>query len=54
MLMVTLRAFAYAEESNLLLILAENVKWGDLDAYGGGKWCGMPTPRIDQLAAAAP
>jgi len=46
-------SYAQAEKPNVVLILADNVGWGDLSAYGSGRWRGMPTPRIDQLAAAA-
>jgi hypothetical protein len=31
-------------------ILADNVGYGDLGAYGGGELPGAPTPSIDQLA----
>jgi hypothetical protein len=34
-----------------VFILADNVGYGDLGPYGGGELRGMPTPRIDQLAA---
>ena len=42
-----------AEESrpNVVLMLADNVGWGDIGVYGGGAVRGMPTPRIDQLAS---
>jgi arylsulfatase len=33
-----------------VLILADNVGYGDLGPYGGGELRGAPTPRIDQLA----
>jgi arylsulfatase len=36
---------------NILFILADNVGYGDIGAYGGGELRGAPTPRIDQLAA---
>jgi arylsulfatase len=36
---------------NVVLMLADNVGYGDLGAYGGGVIRGMPTPRLDQLAA---
>jgi arylsulfatase A-like enzyme len=36
---------------NVVFILADNVGYGDLGAYGGGELRGAPTPRIDQLAA---
>jgi arylsulfatase A-like enzyme len=35
---------------NIVLILADNLGWGELGCYGGGALRGAPTPRIDQLA----
>ena len=39
------------DKPNVVLMLADNVGWGDVGAYGGGETRGMPTPRLDQLAA---
>jgi arylsulfatase len=36
---------------NVVLILADNLGWGELGCYGGGVLRGAPTPRIDQLAS---
>jgi arylsulfatase len=36
---------------NIVLILADNLGWGELGCYGGGTLRGAPTPRIDALAA---
>jgi arylsulfatase len=36
--------------TNILLILADNLGWGELGCYGGGALRGSPTPRIDALA----
>jgi arylsulfatase A-like enzyme len=36
---------------NIVLILADNLGWGELGCYGGGLLRGAPTPRIDALAA---
>src|SRR4051795_3876585 len=44
-------ALAQNKKPNILFILADNVGYGDLGAYGGGELRGAPTPRIDQLAA---
>jgi arylsulfatase len=44
-------AAAQEKKPNILLILADNVGYGDLGVYGGGELRGAPTPRIDQLAA---
>jgi arylsulfatase A-like enzyme len=35
---------------NIVLILADNLGWGELGCYGGGTMRGAPTPRIDGLA----
>lgn len=35
---------------NIILIVADDVGWGDLGAYGGGEGRGMPTPNLDRLA----
>ncbi|MBX3665269.1 MAG: arylsulfatase [Burkholderiales bacterium] len=36
---------------NIVLILADNLGWGEPGCYGGGALRGAPTPRIDALAA---
>ncbi len=38
-------------QPNIVLILADNLGWGELGCYGGGVLRGAPTPRIDALAA---
>jgi len=38
------------DRPNVVLMLADNVGWGDIGAYGGGEMRGMPTPRIDSIA----
>ena len=35
---------------NIVLIVADNLGWGELGCYGGGALRGAPTPGIDQLA----
>ena len=42
---------AQQQKPNILFILADNIGYGDVGAYGGGELRGAPTPRIDQLAA---
>ena len=37
-------------QPNVVLILADNLGWGELGCYGGGALRGAPTPRIDALA----
>jgi arylsulfatase len=44
-------AAAQQQKPNILFILADNVGYGDIGAYGGGELRGAPTPRIDQLAS---
>ncbi|MGE0797589.1 MAG: arylsulfatase [Lautropia sp.] len=36
---------------NIVLVLADNLGWGELGCYGGGALRGAPTPRIDDLAS---
>ena len=36
--------------THIVLILADNLGWGELGCYGGGILRGAPTPRIDALA----
>jgi arylsulfatase len=43
-------ACAQTQKPNVVLILADNVGYGDLGPYGGGELRGAPTPRSDQLA----
>jgi len=38
------------KKTNIVLILADNLGWGELGCYGGGALRGAPTPRIDALA----
>ena len=38
------------KRQNIVLVLADNLGWGELGCYGGGALRGAPTPRIDQLA----
>ena len=39
---------------NLLVILMDDVGWGDFGCYGGGVAVGAPTPNIDRLARRGP
>jgi len=44
-------AWAALEKPNILMILVDNLGYGELGVYGGGALRGAPTPRIDELAA---
>ena len=39
-----------AAKPNILLIVADDVGYGDLGVYGGGAGRGMPTPNFDRMA----
>ena len=40
-----------ADRPNVVLMLADNLGFGDIGAYGGGAVLGTPTPSLDALAA---
>jgi arylsulfatase A-like enzyme len=42
-----------AQESkpNIVLVLMDNLGWGELGVYGGGILRGAPAPRLDKLAS---
>ena len=54
---ITISALAWAltahgaERPNVVLMLADNLGFGDIGAYGGGAVLGTPTPSLDALAA---
>ena len=50
MIAVTGQAFAQ-NRPNVVIMLADNVGYGDIGAYGAGEMRGMPTPRIDSIAS---
>jgi len=39
------------DKPNVILMLADNVGYGDIGAFQGGEIRGMPTPRIDGLSS---
>ena len=41
---------AAARKPNIVLMLTDNLGYGELGVYGGGILRGAPTPRIDRLA----
>ncbi|UCE87606.1 MAG: arylsulfatase [Deltaproteobacteria bacterium] len=42
---------ADAQPPNVVLMLSDNLGYGEIGAYGGGALRGAPTPRLDRLAA---
>jgi arylsulfatase len=45
-----LDAYGQQDKPNIVLILMDNLGYGELGVYGGGILRGAPTPRIDKLA----
>ena len=42
---------AAQQKPNVVLVVMDNLGWGEIGAYGGGVLRGAETPRLDQLAA---
>ncbi|HSW24744.1 MAG TPA: sulfatase-like hydrolase/transferase, partial [Burkholderiaceae bacterium] len=52
LLLIAATALAHAQDKpNVVIMLGDNVGYGDIGAYGGGEVRGMPTPRIDSIAS---
>ena len=39
-----------AKKPNIVVIMTDDVGWGDLGCYGGGETRGAPTPNLDRMA----
>jgi arylsulfatase len=48
---IAARASAQQPQPSILFVLAGNIGYGDIGAYGVGELRGSPRPRINQLAA---
>jgi len=42
----------FGKKPNIIMVLTDDVGWGALGAYGGGKVVGAPTPQLDKMARA--
>ena len=51
LLLTAVMGSAHAQDRPNVVMLADNVGYGDTGAYGAGEIRGMPTSRIDQLAS---
>ncbi len=43
--------FAQQKKPNFIMIMTDDVGWGDLGCYGGGENRGCPTPNLDRIAS---
>lgn len=41
----------HGKKPNIIYVLTDDIGWGQLGSYGGGKVVGTPTPNLDQIAA---
>jgi arylsulfatase len=40
----------FGKKPNIIMVLTDDIGWGVLGAYGGGKVVGAPTPNLDEMA----
>jgi arylsulfatase len=50
LLLISARMAQAQERPNIVLILGDNLGYGEIGVYGGGITRGAPTPRIDEIA----
>ena len=50
MRIIASRQDGHGTKPNIILIVGDDVGWGDLGVYGGGLNRGIPTPNLDRLA----
>ena len=44
-------SWAQDAKPNVVIMMTDNLGWGELGVYGGGALRGAPTPRLDRLAS---
>ena len=48
--LISVGVVANAQKPNVVIMMVDNLGWGELGAYGGGILRGAETPRLDTLA----